>query len=166
MKEIDVGSRRSSTSFRAGVCAALISLLFCAACAGLGDYSAGYTRIDRKEHGFTKHFQESAFLVSEQRQFSLELLVAGAQPLRIGDNRLYLIVHNALDGDVEGAEVVASYRGEGAAEPVSLEVTDRGLGLYEISRLVIDHASRGELAVVVRGPGETDRARFVLSVEQ
>lgn len=111
--------------------------------------------------GFTKHYANSLFEVTEKGLFSVEMLVLGDE-LGIGKNSLDIIVHDAADADVMGADITVTPwmpdMGHGVKEkPV---ITERGGGLYSIENVEITMPGLWELRVKVMKGAEEDVAVF------
>ncbi len=112
---------------------------------------------------FTKHFQETLFDVSEHAFFSVEVLLDDKE-YKIGKHTLGIVVHDARDDDVKGAEVAVAYKNLSTGEnaPGTLTIADQGNGLYIVSGLDLQEDGRWELAISVRKGGLEDRVKFVL----
>jgi len=114
-------------------------------------------------HGgkFTQHYAGSLFEVTGNGLYSVEMLVIGKE-LKIGMNAVDVIIHDARDHDVMGAEITVTpwmpEMGHGVKEkPV---ITERGGGLYSVENVEISMPGLWELRVEVRkGKGE-DTAIF------
>ncbi|MEJ2314372.1 MAG: FixH family protein [Nitrospirota bacterium] len=111
--------------------------------------------------GFTKHYANSLFEVTENGLYSVEMLVLGGE-LSVGMNTLDIIVHDAKDSDVMGADITVTPwmpdMGHGVKEqPV---ITERGGGLYSVENVEISMPGLWELRVQVDRGGQEDVAVF------
>jgi hypothetical protein len=112
---------------------------------------------------FTKHFQETLFDVTAHASYSVEVLLEDKEH-KIGKNVTGVVVHDAHDEDVKGAEIVIVHKNLSTGEnaPGTLTVADKGNGLYIISGLNLRRDGRWELAITIKKDGLEDRAKFVL----
>lgn len=113
------------------------------------------------EGKFTRHYAQSLFKVTDSGLYSVEMLVIGNE-LKIGTNAVDVIVHDAKDADVMGAEITVTPwmpgMGHGVKEkPV---VTERGGGLYSVENVEISMPGRWELRVKVKKGEAEDVAVF------
>ncbi len=140
------------------ISAALVFFLFIAGPAGA-----------QEDHGpagkklFTKHFQETLFDVTGRASYSVEVLL-DEKEYKIGKDVIGIVVHDAHDEDVKGAElsIVHKNLSSGKKAPGTLTVADKGSGLYIVSGLNLQRDGRWELTITVRKDGIEDRAKFVL----
>jgi hypothetical protein len=123
---------------------------------------AGESGVEGKQK-FTRHFKQSLFRVTEHAFYSMEVLLDDKE-YNIGKNAIGIIVHNALDEDVKGAELVIAHRNVSTGEnaPGRVTVVDKGNGLYIISGLDLGRKGRWELMVTVRKDGIEDNVKFAL----
>ncbi len=123
---------------------------------------AGESGVEGKQK-FTRHFQQSLFRVTENAFYSAEVLLDDRE-YSIGKNVIGVIIHNARDEDVKGAELVIAHRNLSTSEnaPGRVTVTDKGNGLYIISGLDLGRKGRWELIITVRKDGVEDRVKFAL----
>lgn len=112
---------------------------------------------------FTKHFQNTLFDVTEHAKFSVEILLDDKE-YDIGKNVVGVVIHNARDEDVSGAEITFVLKDLVSGESSTLTplVTDKGNGLYIISGLDLEKKGKRELAMTVKKDGVTDTVKFVL----
>ena len=112
---------------------------------------------------FTKHFQETLFDVTEHASYSAEVLLDDKE-YKIGKNVIGIVVHDAHDGDVAGAELSIVHKNLATNEDAAgtLTVQDKGNGLYIVSGLDLRREGRWELAITVKKGGVQDRLKFVL----
>jgi len=142
-------------------CTIGIALFFCLLVTGTADA--------HEDHGpegkitFTKHFEETLFDITGRGAYSVEVLL-DEKEYKIGKNVIGLVVHDAHDSDVQGAELVIALKNlaTGEAAPGRSVVTDRGEGLYAVSGLDLHRDGRWELEITVRKGGLEDLVKFVL----
>jgi len=138
----------------------MVSLLFvgnAASAASEGGSAGGGKTI------FTKHFHNTLFDITEHAAYSVEILLDD-QEYKIGKNVTGVVIHNAHDEDVIGAEVTFVLKDliAGKNSPLTTVVTDKGNGLYTVSGLDLQKQGRWELAITIKkGPIE-DLVKFVL----
>lgn len=135
----------------------LIMLLNLAACVTLGDT---FHRVDKKVNGFTKHFEESQFAITERGSYDVELLLLD-NGLRVGQNEFEFIVHDSRDADVEGAKITMALKSSGRDfVDLGVKVSDKGNGLYSVKDLTVDSPDPARLKVTVSFKGIEDNAIF------
>jgi len=135
----------------------LFSLLSLAACVIQGE---DFHRVDTKIKGFTKHFEESQFAISERGSYDVELLLR-ENGLRIGQNEFEFIVHNSEDIDVEGAKITMALEyPERSFVDLGVKISDKGYGLYSVKDLTVDSPGPARLKVTVSFKGIEDDAIF------
>ncbi len=122
-----------------------------------GGFEAG------KKTLFTKHFQNTLFDVTEHAAYSIEILLDDKE-YNIGKNVIGIVIHDADDKDVSGAEIKFVLKdlvtGENStATPI---VTDKGNGLYIVSGLDLRKEGKWELAITVKKGRVEDRVKFIL----
>jgi hypothetical protein len=112
---------------------------------------------------FTKHFQKTLFDVTEHAAYSVEILLDD-QEYKIGKNVIGMVIHNAYDADVMGAEItfVLKDLAAGKISPVIPTVTDKGNGLYIVSGLDLQKEGKWELTITVKKGRIEDRVKFIL----
>jgi hypothetical protein len=112
---------------------------------------------------FTKHFNKTLFDITENSAYSVEVLLDDSE-YRIGKNTVGIIVHNAGDEDVKGADLDITLKnlqtGENSARTV--RVKDKKNGLYIVSGLDLPQEGRWELAITVKKGGVSGGVKFVL----
>lgn len=110
---------------------------------------------------FTKHFNESLFKVTENRLFSIEILMDDKE-YRIGKNVIGVVIHDARDEDVEGAEIDLTLRdGLGQDIAVTPLVKDKGDGLYTVANVDPRRGGKFELRMKVKKKNNEDSAIFI-----
>lgn len=113
------------------------------------------------EGKFTRHYAESLFKVTENGLFSIEMLILGRE-LKIGINAVDIIIHDAKDHDVLGAEITVTpwmpEMGHGVSEKPA--VMERGGGLYSIENIVLTMGGLWDLRVKVKRGDDEDTAVF------
>jgi hypothetical protein len=114
-----------------------------------------------KEHGATKHYEDSILKMTDKGTFSVEMLLHG-HALTMGLNEFDIIIHDAKDRDVPGARLTITpwMPGMGHGVLEKPEVTDRGGGLYNVKNVMISMGGHWEVRVRVEAGGETDSAVF------
>ncbi len=117
----------------------------------------------REKTLFTKHFQNTLFDVTEHAAYSVEILLDDKE-YKIGKNVLGIVLHDAHDEDVSGAEITFVLKDlvTGKNSTVAPVVTDKGNGLYIVSGLDLQKEGRWELAITVKKGRTEDRVKFVL----
>jgi len=112
---------------------------------------------------FTKHFQNTLFDVTEHTMYSVEILLDD-QEYKIGKNVIGIVIHNAHDEDVMGAEITFVLKDLVAGKnfPVTSKITDKGNGLYIVSGLDLQKEGKWELAITVKKDHIEDFVKFVL----
>lgn len=115
----------------------------------------------QEEGKFTQHYANSLFRVTENGLYSVEMLVIGNE-LKIGANAVDVIVHDAMDHDVMGAEITVTpwmpEMGHGVKEVPS--ITERGGGLYSVENVEVSMPGLWELRVKVKKDDKEDAAVF------
>ena len=118
----------------------------------------------RKEKSlFTKHFQETLFDITGHAAYSIEVLLDDKE-YDIGKNVIGIVLHDAHDADVKGAELIIVHKdlATGETAPEALKVTDKGNGLYIVSGLNLLRDGRWELSITAKKDGVEDGVKFVL----
>jgi hypothetical protein len=112
---------------------------------------------------FTKHFQKTLFDVTEHAVYSVEILLDDEE-YTIGKNVTGLVIHNAHDEDVKGAEItfVVKDLASGKNSPITPKVTDKDNGLYIVSGLDLRKEGKWELTIRVKQGRIEDRVKFIL----
>jgi hypothetical protein len=112
---------------------------------------------------FTKHFQNTLFDITEHAAYSVEILLDDKE-YKIGKNVVGIVIHNAHDEDVTGAEITFVLKDlvSGENSTVTPIVTDKGNGLYIVSGLDLRKEGKRELAITVKKGRIGDRVKFVL----
>jgi hypothetical protein len=110
---------------------------------------------------FTKHYAESIFKATDKGFFGVEMLLKDKEP-KTGVSTLKLIIHDASDRDVAGAEITITpwmpEMGHGVSQKPT--VTERGGGLYDVEDLIFIMGGHWELRVKVKKDGIEDSVVF------
>ncbi len=135
----------------------VILMVFFVSCTAVGE-----ERLQHSE-GFTKHYENSLFMVTDKKLFSVEMVIKGKEPVT-GVNTMDLIIHSKEDKDVTGASIIVTPwmpdMGHGVFEkPV---VSEKGGGLYTVDNIVFIMSGHWELRIDVSENGLQDRAVFDL----
>lgn len=127
------------------------------------DMTTQFHRTEKKIDGFTKHFDESLFKVTERGLFSVELLIK-QEGLKVGRNDFALIIHDNKDRDVEDAvlNIVSRLQDQGIA--VSPVIRNKGYGLYAVENLHISMPGDWELKIEVKKDSVEDSLFFYFPV--
>ena len=111
----------------------------------------------------TQHYEDSIFKVTENGEFSIEVLFPDKK-VEMGVNNVDLIIHNKHDKDVAGAMITVKpwmpSMGHGVMEiPV---VHEKGGGLYNIKNVVFSMTGNWELWLEITSGSTTDTAKVSL----
>ena len=95
--------------------------------------------------------------------YSVEVLLDDSE-YPIGKNVVGIVVHNAQDGDVKGAELVIAMKNlvTGKNEAGAVTVLDKKNGLYIVSGPDLRKKGRWELSITVKKGGVSDGVKFIL----
>ncbi|MHB8879895.1 MAG: hypothetical protein ACYC69_00130 [Thermodesulfovibrionales bacterium] len=112
---------------------------------------------------FSKHFQNTLFGVSERAVYSVEILLNDKE-YDIGKNVVGMVIHDARDEDVIGAEIsfVLKDLVSGESSTLTPTVTDKNNGLYIVSGLDIEKEGKRELAISFKKSRVEDTVKFIL----
>ncbi|MEJ2696445.1 MAG: FixH family protein [Candidatus Sulfobium sp.] len=112
---------------------------------------------------FTKHFQKTLFDITDHAAYSVEIL-PNDEEYNIGKNVIGIVVHNARDEDVKGAELsfVLTDLTSGKSSKLTPTIKDRGNGLYIVSGLHLKKKGKWKLEVTVKKGRVEDSVKFVL----
>ncbi len=126
---------------------------------------ASYAYGDAEESGkktFTKHFNGSLFDITAKANYSIEILLDDKE-YPIGKNVAGIVIHNANDEDVAGAEITIDYRDLDTGENVNPapDIKEKGEGLYTVAHLDLAKEGRRTLTVRVKKGSVEDSAQFV-----
>lgn len=138
--------------------AALVFGLLAAAPANAhDDHSPGDKKV------FTKHFQQTLFDITRNAAFSVEVLLDDKE-YKIGQGVIGIVIHDAKDSDVIGANITVTLKniGTGAFASGPVSIADKGNGLYIVSGLNLQREGRWEFSVAVRKGDTEDSAQFIL----
>ncbi len=118
---------------------------------------------NRPKAVFTKHFQKTLFDITDHAAYSVEIL-PDDEEYNIGKRVIGIVVHNAHDEDVRGAEIrfVLTDLTTGKNSTLRPMIKDRGNGLYIVSGLDLKKEGKWKLAVTVKKGGVEDSVKFVL----
>jgi hypothetical protein len=117
---------------------------------------------DGTEHSpMTQHYEDSIFKVTENGEFSVEVLLPDKK-VEMGVNRVDLIIHNREDQDVAGARITVEpwmpSMGHGVMErPV---VNEKGGGLYNVSNVIFSMTGDWELRIEITSESTTDTVKI------
>jgi hypothetical protein len=110
---------------------------------------------------FTKHFQESLFKIAEKGEFGIEIPL-DEKEYKIGKNVIGIVIHNAHDEDVVGADIkFTEVMPDGQVIAPAPVVTDKGNGLYTVANLDLKREGKWELKVTVSKKSVEDSALFL-----
>lgn len=113
------------------------------------------------EGEFTRHYENSLFQVTENGEYSLEMVVKEHE-FKTGINMVDLIVHDKNDKDVIGADITVtpwmSDMGHGVFEKPL--ITEKGGGLYTVDDIILTMSGHWELKVNITKDGVGDFAVF------
>ncbi len=110
---------------------------------------------------FTKHFRESIFKITEKGLFSVEILMDDKE-YSIGKNVIGIVIHDARDEDVEGAELsIVLTDGEGRDISPAPVVREKGGGLYTVANVDIRRAGKWTFRITAKRKKDEDSATFV-----
>lgn len=138
---------------------ALVALMIVLCSCASDDIFSRFHYKNEKIGGLTKHFTESLFNTTEKRLFSVELLLWDGT-ISIGENKVYLIVHNNEDKDVAGADIDVIAKNKGTSSTVKAAILDKGDGLYSTKGLTLERPGDWEISVTVTKDGQSDKALF------
>ena len=135
-------------------------LILVAGCVTTEEYREEMGRTEHA-HKFTKHYEKSLFLISKQGLYSVEMVVKDER-LKVGKNRVSIIVHDRNDRDVPGASLLIQPWMPEMGHGIDIEpaIEEKGGGLYEISNLVLTMPGHWEIRVQISKDGVTDIAVF------
>jgi len=143
--------------------------LLLAGCATTKEHTAAQMEGMSGSHGhgeakITKHFDDSLTKLTDNKMYSLELVIPEKQ-LHMGVNTVEIIVHHATGGDVPQAEVTVTpwmpSMGHGVMQkPV---ITERGGGLYSADNVVLSMTGHWQLQVKIAADNKEDTAVFDFS---
>jgi hypothetical protein len=109
----------------------------------------------------TKHFDDSLTKLTDNKLYSLELVIADKH-LMMGVNTIELIIHHGTGGDVPTADLTITpwmpSMGHGVMEKP--KITERGGGLYSIENVVLSMTGHWQLLVTISKDGAEDSAIF------
>lgn len=111
--------------------------------------------------GFTRHYEDSVFKVTDNKLFSVEMVIKHKAPVN-GMNTADLIIHDRDDKDVTGAAITVvpwmPDMGHGVSEkPV---VSEKGGGLYSVENITLIMGGHWELRIDINKDSLQDRVVF------
>ena len=126
---------------------------------------AAYAHGDIGESGkrlFTKHFKGSLFDITGKANYSIEILL-DEKEYPIGKNVVGIVIHNANDEDVTGAELAIDYRDLDTGENLSPlpDIKEKGEGLYTVAHLDLAKEGRRKLTIRVKKDSVEDSVQFL-----
>lgn len=104
-------------------------LLVVFGCAGAS--FAPLKKIDIKVDGFTRHYDQSFFEIGDKGIFSIEF-VTTEDRMRAGNPRFAFIVHHAVEGDVENAQVSLITTHVKSGKEIRPDIWEDQYGLYDV----------------------------------
>ena len=109
----------------------------------------------------TQHYEDSIFKVTENGEFSVEVLFPDKK-VEMGVNNVDLIIHNKNDMDVTGARITVTpwmpSMGHGVMEkPV---VNEKGGGLYNVKNVIFSMTGDWELRLDIASGSNTDSVKI------
>lgn len=136
----------------------IIAILWFVAAAQGTQLAAAGSDTSSKEMLFTKHFNDSLFTMTENGEFSVEIL-PDEREYRIGKDVIGIVIHNRHDEDVEGAKISISLEpaGDNTQEPV---IRDKGDGLYTVKNLPLQREGEWKLIIRINRKKIEDSAVF------
>ncbi len=114
-----------------------------------------------KHSGFTKHYEDSLFQITENKLYSVEIVIKEHE-LRVGMNKVDVILHDRNDKDVVGAEIefVPWMPDMGHGVRTKPVIKEKGGGLYYAEQVELSMQGLWELRITVSKDGVTDKAVF------
>jgi hypothetical protein len=111
---------------------------------------------------YTKHFNETLFDITENADFSVEVLLDDKE-YDIGKDVIGIVIHGKGDKDVAGAELTLKQKNVETGEtiPTEVTITDRGNGLYIISGLDLEKDDRWELSIEIKKDSREGSVGFI-----
>ncbi len=136
----------------------IITILWFLALAGSVPCAAAGSDTSSEETLFTKHFNDSLFMITENGEFSVEIL-PDEREYRIGKDVIGIVIHNRHDEDVEGAKISISFEpaGDNTQEPV---IRDKGDGLYTVKNLSLQREGEWKMIIRINRKKVEDSAMF------
>ena len=109
----------------------------------------------------TKHFDDSLTKLTDNKLYSLELVIP-EKHLIMGVNTIELIIHHGKGGDVPTADLTITpwMPGMGHGVMEKPQITERGGGLYSIENVVLSMTGHWQILVTVSKDGAEDSAVF------
>jgi hypothetical protein len=116
-----------------------------------------------EKKSFTKHFKGTLFDITEKANFSIEILLDDKE-YRIGKNVIGIVVHNAHDEDVAGAQIAIEHINLDTGKSISQSavVRDKGDGLYTVENLELTKEGRQKLTLKIKKGSVEDSVQFTL----
>lgn len=113
-------------------------------------------KTDAGKAKFTKHFNGSLFKITDNGEFSLEILL-DEKEYKIGKDVIGIVLHDKNDGDVEGANIKINY--QGMTEPPVIK--EKGDGLYTAAGLNLTKEEKWELKISIKKKKIADSATLI-----
>jgi len=143
---------------------AMLSVLILGLVSWMGCATTQTVHDDGEMHApMTQHYEGSIFKVTENGEFSVEVLFPDKN-VEMGVNKVDLIIHNKNDKDVTGARITVApwmpSMGHGVMEkPV---VNEKGGGLYNLTNVVFSMTGDWELRLEIASGSTTDNVDIPL----
>ena len=143
--------------------ASLLLLIGCAAQQEpmTGHHGAADTAPGHADTKVTKHFDDSLTRLTDNKLYSLELVLP-EKHLMMGVNTIEIIIHHGKGGDVAQADVTVTpwMPGMGHGVMEKPKIIERGGGLYSVENVVLSMTGHWQLLVAVSKDGAADKAVF------
>jgi hypothetical protein len=144
----------------------IASLFLLIGCAAQQEPMTGQGEEAGTAHGhgdtkITKHFDDSLTKLTDNKLYSLELVIP-EKHLIMGVNTIELIIHHGKGGDVPTADLTITpwMPGMGHGVMEKPQITERGGGLYSIENVVLSMTGHWQILVTVSKDGAEDSAVF------
>jgi len=116
---------------------------------------------EKGDAAMTKHYEGSVMEKGAKGVFTVEL-IPPKEGLKMGVNAVEMIIHDAADKDVAGAEITITpwmpEHGHGVSEKP--EVKERGGGVYSVDNIVLIMTGWWELKIDIKEGDREDTAVF------
>lgn len=117
---------------------------------------------NKKIDGFTKHFAESHFRITENKHFGVELLMPD-EKLTAPEDWMYLVIHDSADRDVADADLSVVARNPETGTTRQAGIRDEGGGLYRVTGLRLSKGAGWEVTVKIMHQEKSDSVIFPAS---
>lgn len=144
---------------------AVASMFLFAAPMFLNDTASAFTykRGEDRHSEMTKHYEDSLFTVTENGEFSVEVILP-KEGLEMGVNKVDIIIHDKKDRDVTNARIkIVPWMvdmNHGVSE--APQVSERGGGLYSLSNVLFSMTGKWELRLTISSGKVTDSVVITL----